>query len=158
VDRLRRPHPDPRLPAAGAPRRAHAGGRIVTAAAAQWRRQPHVVQQLIPALTFIGFLLVLAALGVFRWSKELLLIVVVVFLAFLAKYLYALCWHGLERVGVDNAEARWKQQPESRQRAVPPLVIAIAVILIVWAAGLPPDPALLVLLLITYTLYILPRQ
>jgi branched-chain amino acid transport system permease protein len=130
----------------------------MTAAAAQWRRQPHVVQRLVPALTVTGVLLVLAGLGVFRWSKELLLIVVVVFLAFLARDLHDLFWRAVGRVGVDDAEVRWQRQPQFRQRAIPPLAIAAAVILVVWAAGLPPDPSLLVLLAITYALYLLPRR
>ena len=37
-------------------------------------------------------------------------------------------------------------------------MIAALVILVAWAAGQPPDSALLVLLAITYAVYILPRR
>src|SRR5213593_4877897 len=64
-------------------------------------------------------------------------------------------WRGLEAIGVKDAKARWSRQPELLQRAVPPLVIALVVILV----ALPvraPDSGLLVLLAISYALYLLP--
>src|SRR6476619_3910226 len=55
-------------------------------------------------------------------------------------------------------EARWRRQPEFVQRAVPPVVIAVIVLLVGWLLGLPPHPTLVVLLVITYVLYLLPRS
>jgi branched-chain amino acid transport system permease protein len=43
------------------------------------------------------------------------------------------------------------------QRAITPVVIAVLVLAIAWAAGVHPDPALLVLLALTYGIYLLPR-
>jgi branched-chain amino acid transport system permease protein len=62
----------------------------------------------------------------------------------------------LEGIGLKNARARWESQSPFIQRAVPPLVIAALVILVM----LPfrtPDPAAMVLLAIVYALYIMPR-
>jgi branched-chain amino acid transport system permease protein len=67
-------------------------------------------------------------------------------------------WRGLETLGVENAPERWHRQPPLAQRAVPPVVIAVLVIGIVWAAGVPPAPSLIVLLAITYALYLMPRE
>jgi branched-chain amino acid transport system permease protein len=66
-------------------------------------------------------------------------------------------WQALEAVGVKDARARWHSRPFFVQRAVPPVVIAVLVIAIAWAAGVPPSPALLVLLAVTYALYLMPR-
>ena len=57
-----------------------------------------------------------------------------------------LTWRALGAVGFD--EARWRRQPEIVQRAVPPLVIAVFVLLVAWLLGLPPHPTLVVLLAI----------
>ena len=62
----------------------------------------------------------------------------------------------LEGIGMKNAQARWESQSPLIQRAVPPLVIAALVILVM----LPfrsPDRAALVLLAIVYALYVMPR-
>ena len=62
----------------------------------------------------------------------------------------------LEGIGLKNARARWESQSPFIQRAVPPLVIAALVILVM----LPfraPDPAAIVLLAIVYALYVMPR-
>ena len=67
-------------------------------------------------------------------------------------------WRTLETVGVKDARSRWKAQSPFLQRAVPPLVIAALVLVIAWAAGVPPHPTLLVLLAIVYALYLLPRR
>ena len=67
-------------------------------------------------------------------------------------------WHALESVGVKNARSRWEAQSRLLQRAVPPLVITPLVVLIAWAAGVPPHPTLLVLLGVVYALYLLPRR
>jgi branched-chain amino acid transport system permease protein len=48
-------------------------------------------------------------------------------------------------------------QPYLVRRAILPVLIAAAVIFIAWAAGIPPSPALLVLLAITYALYVMPK-
>ena len=55
----------------------------------------------------------------------------------------------LDRAGIRDPFAR---------RAVPPLVIAAAVILLAWALGVPPHPAAAILLAIAYVLYLLPRR
>jgi branched-chain amino acid transport system permease protein len=123
-----------------------------------WRRQPEAVHRAAPALGLILLLLVLAGANIFRWSKELLLIAAVVLLAFLARDAYGAFWRILERLGVHDARARWEGQSPFVQRAVPPVVIAVVVIAVVWATGLAPDPSLLVLLAITYALYIMPRR
>jgi branched-chain amino acid transport system permease protein len=67
-------------------------------------------------------------------------------------------WRTLETVGVKNARSRWEAQSPFLQRAVPPLVIAALVLVIAWAAGVPPHPTLLVLLAVVYALYLLPRR
>ena len=64
-------------------------------------------------------------------------------------------WRGLEAIGVKDAKARWSRQPELLQRAVPPLVIALVVILLALPAR-APDSGLLVLLAISYALYLMP--
>ena len=56
---------------------------------------------------------------------------------------------GLEAVGIKEPFLK---------RALPPLAIGAVVILIAWAAGVPPSPALIVLLAVTYALYLLPRR
>jgi membrane-associated phospholipid phosphatase len=63
----------------------------------------------------------------------------------------------LEAIGVKNTRTRWESQSPFLQRAIPPLVIAALVILLM----LPfraPDPAAIVLLAIVYALYIMPRR
>jgi len=67
-------------------------------------------------------------------------------------------WRSLEAVGVRDAHARWGQRPRLVQRAVPPLVIAAVVLVLAWARGVPPHPALLLLLAVTYVLYLLPPR
>ena len=112
----------------------------------------------IMALSISALLLVLAATGHIQRSKELALIIAVVLLAILARAIYVGFWRGLERVGVNDARDRWEHQSPFLQRAVLPLVIAAIVIVVVWAAGLAPDPPLIVLLAITYALYLMPRN
>jgi branched-chain amino acid transport system permease protein len=67
-------------------------------------------------------------------------------------------WRSLEAVGVHDARARWRKRSPFVQRAVPPLVIATVVILVVWALGVPPHPGFVTLLAITYVLYLLPLR
>jgi branched-chain amino acid transport system permease protein len=126
--------------------------------AALWRSLPPAVRRGLPALAIAGLLLVLAWSGVLRRSSETYILVVAVLVLFLARNAYAGFWGGLERAGVSDARRRWERRPPLLQRAIPPLVIAGLVILVAWAGGLPPDPALLVLLAITYALYLLPSR
>jgi branched-chain amino acid transport system permease protein len=95
---------------------------------------------------------------VLRWSSETKVLVAAVFALFLARNVYAGFWGGLERAGVSDARRRWERRPPLLQRAIPPLVIAGLVLLIAWAGGLPPDPSLVVLLAISYVLYLLPAR
>ena len=111
----------------------------------------------MPAVLIAALLLALAGAGVLRQSTEVYLIVVVVLLLFLARAAFANFWRALDRIGVEDGRSRWQAQSPFVQRAVPPVVIAVAVILIAWAAGTQPDPSLLVLLAITYGLYLMPR-
>jgi branched-chain amino acid transport system permease protein len=57
--------------------------------------------------------------------------------------------HGLDAARIKNPFLR---------RAIPPLVIAAIVILLSWLLGLPPHPTLVVLLAVTYALYLLPPR
>jgi branched-chain amino acid transport system permease protein len=123
-----------------------------------WRRQPQVLRRVLPALLISGLLLGLAWSGVLHRSPEVYILVVAVLALFLAKNAYSGFWVGLERAGVQDARRRWERQSPFLQRAMPPVVIAGLVILIVWAAGLAPDTALLALLAITYVLYLLPPR
>jgi len=125
---------------------------------AMWRRQSPLLRRAVMALSISAILLILAATGHIQRSKELALIVAVVLLAFLARAIYVGFLLGLERVGVSDARDRWEHQSPFLQRAVLPLVIAAIVIAVVWAVGLAPDPSLLVLLAITYALYLMPRS
>jgi branched-chain amino acid transport system permease protein len=66
-------------------------------------------------------------------------------------------WAAVEAAGVGNARVRWETNPPLVQRAVPPLVIA-AVVLLAFLPWRTPDPAFVVLLAITYALYLLPGK
>src|SRR6058998_4042296 len=66
-------------------------------------------------------------------------------------------WRSLEVVGLKGARVRWERQSPFLQRAVPPLVIAVLVILVTLPVR-TPDPAAMVLLAIAYVLYVLPRR
>jgi branched-chain amino acid transport system ATP-binding protein len=123
---------------------------------ALWHRQPVLMRRVVPAVLIAALLLALVGAGVLRQSTEVYLIVVVILLLFLARAAFANFWRGLDRIGVEDAHGRWQTQSPLVQRAVPPVVIAVAVILIAWAAGTQPDPSLLVLLAITYGLYLMP--
>jgi branched-chain amino acid transport system permease protein len=112
----------------------------------------------VPAVLIAGLLLGLAWAGIFHRSPELYFLVAIVLVLFLARIAYAGFWVGLERAGVRDASVRWRSQPPLLQRAVPPIVIAGLVIALAWVGGVAPDSALLVLLAITYALYLLPRR
>jgi branched-chain amino acid transport system permease protein len=66
-------------------------------------------------------------------------------------------WRAVEAVGVKNARRRWERQPPIVHRAVIPPIVALVVIavLLPWRM---PDPALLILLAITYAVYLLPGR
>ena len=70
----------------------------------------------------------------------------------------SLFWRALDAIGLHGAHDRWADQPFWLRRAVTPVVIAVLVILIAWALGTPPSPALIVLLLVTYALYLMPGR
>jgi len=122
-----------------------------------WLSRP-LVRRAVPALLIAGAVLGLAWSGTVQRSTAVYVLVVVVLAFFLAKSAYRGFWRGLEGAGVRDPRGRWEQQSPFLQRAVPPLVIATLVILVAWAAGSAPDPSLLVLLALTYTLYLLPRR
>jgi branched-chain amino acid transport system permease protein len=71
--------------------------------------------------------------------------------------LYNGFWRALEAIGLKNARARWESQSPFLQRAVPPLVIALVVIIVTLPVR-TPDRAALVLLAIVYALYLMPRR
>ena len=123
-----------------------------------WRRQPRVVRRAVPALPIAAALLILARTGVLRRSPEVYILVGVVLALFLARSAYAGFWLGLERAGLSDPQGRWRQRSSLMQRAVPPVVIAGLVLLVAWAGGIAPDPSLLVLLGVTYVVYLLPRR
>ena len=125
-------------------------------ASALWHRHPVLMRRAVPAVLITALLIALAGAGVLRQSGEVYLIVVVVLLLLLARAAFANFWRGLDRIGVEDAHSRWQAQSPLVQRAVPPVVIAAVVILIAWAAGTRPDLSLLVLLAITYGLYLMP--
>jgi branched-chain amino acid transport system permease protein len=125
-------------------------------ASAQWHRQPFLWRRVVPAVLIAALLLALAGADVLRQSTEVYLIVVAVLLLFLARAAFANFWRALDQIGVEDGRSRWQAQSPLVQRAVPPVVIAVGVILIAWAAGTQPDPSLVVLLAITYGLYLMP--
>jgi branched-chain amino acid transport system permease protein len=130
---------------------------VLRAPAGFWRRQSLFVRRLVPAVLITTLLVALAATDNIRWAGAGVLIVIAVVLL-LWRPVRDGFWPSVERAGVKNAHARWSKQPSFVQRAVPPVVIAVLVILAAWAAGVTPDPSLIVLLLITYALYLLPRR
>jgi branched-chain amino acid transport system permease protein len=67
-------------------------------------------------------------------------------------------WRALEAVGVKDARRRWEAQSPLLQKALPPIVITALVLLLAWAAGIPPHPTMLVLLAIVYVLYLTPPR
>ena len=123
-----------------------------------WRQQPPLVRRSVPALAIVSLLLGLAWSDNLQQSAAVYSLVAVVLALFLARQAYAGFWLGLESLGVRNARGRWNEQSLFLQRAAPPVVIAAAVILVAWAAGTPPDPSLIVLLAMTYVLYLLPSR
>src|SRR5258708_14785431 len=133
-------------------------GRDVDSGLSFWQRQPPAVRRALTAGLIVALLMGLAISGNVRWSKDLWLLIAFVLLMFLAKFAYAGFWRVIATVGGKNAQASWERQPPFVQRATRPVVIAVVVIGIVWANGVAPDPSLIVLLLITYALYLLPKR
>jgi branched-chain amino acid transport system permease protein len=130
---------------------------VLRAPAAFWRRQSLFVRRLVPAVLITIVLVALAATDNILWAGAGVLIVIAVVLL-LWRPVRDGFWPSVERAGVKDAHARWGRQPSFVQRAVPPVVIAVLVILVAWAVGVSPDPSLIVLLLITYALYLLPHR
>jgi branched-chain amino acid transport system permease protein len=124
---------------------------------ALWSERP-LVRRAVPALLIVALLVAGIAGHVLRRTVDVYILVVAVLVVFLAKSAYAEFWSGLERAGVRDARRRWQRQLPLLQRAVPPVIIAAVVILAAWAGGVQPDPSLLVLLAITYAVYLLPRR
>jgi branched-chain amino acid transport system permease protein len=127
------------------------------APAALWNRQSPVVHRLVAAALITVALLALAAGGKLRWTGALVLVVIAL-VALLWRVVRDGFWPTLERAGAREAHHRWSHQSPFVQRAVPPLVIAVLVLLVAWAAGVAPDPSLLVLLVITYAIYLMPAR
>jgi branched-chain amino acid transport system permease protein len=129
----------------------------VNAVASAWRERP-VVRRAVPAFLIVALLLAGIGSHVLRRTAEVYIVIVAVLALFLARSAYVGFWLGLERAGVRDARSRWQRQSPFLQRAVPPVVIAGLVLLIAWAGGVSPDLPLVVLLAITYVLYLLPRR
>ena len=130
---------------------------LLSAPAAFWRDRSLLFRRLVPAVLITVVLVALAATDKIRWAGAGVLILIAAVLL-LWKPVRDGFWPGVERAGVKDAHARWRRQSPFLQRAVPPVVIAVVVLLIAWAAGVAPDPSLIVLLLITYALYLMPRR
>ncbi len=122
-----------------------------------WRRQSLFVRRLVPAVAITIVLVALAAADKILWAGAGVLIVIAAVLL-LWRPVRDGFWPTVERAGAKDAQTRWSRQPSFVQRAVPPVLIAALVILVAWAAGVAPDPALIVLLAITYALYLLPHR
>ncbi len=72
--------------------------------------------------------------------------------------LYEAVWRLAEAAGVADGRRRWESQPPLLRRGLPPVAAAVLAVGIAWAAGLPPSPALLVLLALSYALYLMPGR
>jgi hypothetical protein len=112
----------------------------------------------VPALLITALIIAGLAGNVLRRTADVYILLVALLAVFLARNAYRGFWSGLERAGVRDARRRWQRQSPLLQRAVPPVIIAAVVILAAWAGGVPPDPSLLVLLAVTYVMYLLPRR
>jgi branched-chain amino acid transport system permease protein len=124
----------------------------------RWRDWPLAARRAVVAAPIVALIVAGVATDVLRRSPAVYLVVVAVLVLLFARSAYAGFWRGLDRAGVHDAQKRWRRQSPFLQRAVPPVVIAAAVVLVAWVAGVAPDSALLVLLAITYILYLLPRR
>jgi branched-chain amino acid transport system permease protein len=123
-----------------------------------WRQWPFGARRLVLAVLLVTPIVVGIAAGVVRRTADVYVLIAAILILLLWRPAYAAFWKGLERAGVSDPQGRWSRQRPLLQRAVPPLIIAAIVLGVAWAAGVPPDSALLALLLITYLLYLLPRR
>jgi branched-chain amino acid transport system permease protein len=126
--------------------------------AAHWSEWPLAARRAVVAAVILGLIVAGVATNVLRRTSDLYLVVAATLVLLLARSARTGFWLGLERAGVSDARGRWRQRSPFLQRALPPLVIGGIVLLVVWAAGVPPDPSVLVLLAVTYALYLLPRR
>ena len=126
--------------------------------ASSWRAWPRPARRAIPAVVIVALIVAGVATHVLQRKPEVYIVLAAILALFFARSAYAGFWIGLDRAGVRNARGRWQRQSTLLQRAIPPLVIGALVILLAWAFGQPPDSALLVLLAITYALYLLPPR
>jgi branched-chain amino acid transport system permease protein len=129
----------------------------MSAVAAEWRERPAVRRGVLVGLIIAVFVAGISG-NVLQRTADVYIFVVALLVLLLAKSARAGFWQGLERVGVKDAKRRWERQSPLLQRAVPPLIIAAVVILAAWAGGVSPDASVIVLLAITYVLYLLPRR
>jgi branched-chain amino acid transport system permease protein len=125
---------------------------------ARWSEWPPAVRRVVVAAGILALIGAGLATGVLQRTSQLYVVVAGILVLLLARSAQSGFWLGLEHAGVHGALGRWQRRSPLLQRAVPPLVIAGVVLLAVWAAGVAPDPSLLVLLAITYVLYLLPRK
>jgi len=126
--------------------------------AAHWSEWPLAARRAVVAAVVVGLIVAGVATNVLRRTSDLYLVVAATLVLLLARSARTGFWLGLERAGVSDARGRWRQRSPFLQRALPPLVIGGIVLLVVWAGGVAPDPSVLVLLAITYALYLLPRR
>jgi branched-chain amino acid transport system permease protein len=126
--------------------------------AAHWSEWPLAARRAVVAAVILGLVVAGVATNVLRRTSDLYLVVAATLILLLARSAHTGFWLGLERAGVSDARGRWRKRSPFLQRALPPLVIGGIVLLVVSAAGVPPDPSVLVLLAVTYTLYLLPRR
>jgi branched-chain amino acid transport system permease protein len=126
--------------------------------AAHWRDWPLAARRGVLAVAVLALIVAGIATNALRRTADLYVVVAAILVLLLARSARAGFWRGLERAGVSEARGRWRRRAPLLQRALPPLVIGGSVLLVVWAAGIAPDPSLLVLLAITYALYLLPQR
>jgi branched-chain amino acid transport system permease protein len=132
-------------------------GRQLRAPAELWKRQSPAVRRTVWAIVLTVALLALAAADELLWTGATVLIVIAVVLL-LWRIVRDGFWPALDRVGLKDAHLQWSRQSDLFQRAAPPVAIAALVLLVAWAAGVAPDPSLLVLLALTYALYLMPKN
>ncbi len=128
------------------------------AVAAHWSEWPLAARRAVVATAILALIVTGIATGVLRRTSDLYVIVAAILVLLLARSAQTGFWLGLERAGVREARGRWRRRAPLLQRALPPLLIGGIVLLVAWAGGLAPDPSVLVLLAITYALYLLPRR
>jgi branched-chain amino acid transport system permease protein len=124
----------------------------------RWRDLPLAVRRGVIAAAVVGLIVAGIATDVVRRTPEVYIVVIAVLVLLLGRSAYTGFWVALDRAGVHDARSRWSRQSPFLQRAIPPVVIAAVVLLAAWAAGVAPDSALLVLLAISYVLYLLPAR